>query len=836
VNTPLCVLLVEDSEDDAVLIARELRRSDYDLTLERVDTPEALSTALAQRSWDIIIADYSMPRFNGMAALKLLQKSGLDLPFILVSGTIGEDIAVGAMKAGAHDYVMKDNLMRLGPAVRRELHEAEVRLARRRAEESLRESEEKFKGIAERSLDVIFISNAKGIITYISPSVQRISGFTPDECIGKRFTLFLPALEIPRAMKRFYSDIKHHQTTEGFQLKIKRKDGGTIYGEINASPIIRDNKVVGTQGVIRDITKRRRAEQLLQTLNMAALAMQRALTHEEIFAAVAEEFRELGISCMLFPMDESQSRLFTKYLSYETKALKTAEEYIGLKHEDFSIPIEAVDVYKKVVWGRKTVFVENANDILWQVLPEHTRGLAGKIAKILKVPKYIPAPIIVEDKVIGVFSVQSDDLTEDDVPAITAFAHQMAAAWRKANLMQDLERSLEELKRTQAQFVQAQKMEAIGRLAGGVAHDFNNILTAVKGYTGLLLNGLASDDPLDWPSGQTMRADLEEIDRVANRAAGLIRQLLAFSRKQILQPRVLNLNAVVTDMGKMLERLIGDDIDLAVSLDPELGRVRADPGQIEQVIMNLAVNARDAMPQGGVLTIETANVELDETYARQHVDAQSGPYVMLAVSDTGIGMDDEVLPYIFDPFFTTKEMGTGLGLSTVHGIAKQSGGHIWVYSEPGQGTTFKIYLPRVEEAKPVDRWQVPDVLPRGTETALLVEDEEMVRDLACRILAGQGYTVLEARHSDEALLLSEKYEGPIHLLVTDVVMPGMRGGELAERLASSRPDMKVLYVSSYTDNAIVNQGMLNPGVAFLQKPFTPANLAYKVREVLDAPK
>jgi hypothetical protein len=384
-------------------------------------------------------------------------------------------------------------------------------------------------------------------------------------------------------------------------------------------------------------------------------------------------------------------------------------------------------------------------------------------------------------------------------------------------------------KSLESQLRQAQKMEAIGNLAGGIAHDFNNLLTVINGYSTMTLQLLKTDDPV--------RPNLEEIKEAGDRAASLTRQLLAFSRKQILEPKVLDLNAVVTNLDKMLQRLIGEDIALQTALAPALGRVKADPGQIEQVLMNLAVNARDAMPQGGRLTIETTNVELDGHYAAQHVAVPPGLYVMLAVSDTGSGMDTETQAHIFEPFFTTKGQGkgTGLGLSTVYGIVKQSGGYIWVYSEPGLGTTFKIYLPRVDaQAEALEPHSSRQESLQGTETILLVEDEERVRRLARAILAGHGYSVLEAPNGAEALRISEQHGGAIHLLVTDVVMPGMSGGELASRLIAKHLHMKVLFVSGYTDDAIVRHGVLQAGIPFIQKPFTPSTLARKVRDVLDA--
>ncbi|MHB8066914.1 MAG: hybrid sensor histidine kinase/response regulator [Desulfobaccales bacterium] len=388
----------------------------------------------------------------------------------------------------------------------------------------------------------------------------------------------------------------------------------------------------------------------------------------------------------------------------------------------------------------------------------------------------------------------------------------------------------EALRQSQEQLLQAQKMEAVGRLAGGVAHDFNNLLTGIIGYAELLL---LRSDPYD-----PHRREVEEIRKAGERAASLTRQLLAFSRKQILQPKNLNLNTVVRDMEKLLQRLIGEDIYLVANLEAGLGSVEADPAQIEQVIINLAVNARDAMPDGGKLTIETANVELDGAYGYRDVNFQPGAYVMLAVSDNGEGMDEETMAHIFEPFFTTKSSnrGTGLGLSTVYGIVKQSGGYIWVYSEPKWGTTFKVYLPLATYTMEVEKSR-PETSGhhQGWETILLVEDEKVVRELTCAALQQNGYQVITAASPKEALTICEGMEGPIHLLLTDVVMPGMSGRQLAEILTPRYREMKVLYISGYAENAISHHGVLDPGIAFLAKPFTPNVLASRVRKVLDMP-
>ncbi len=387
---------------------------------------------------------------------------------------------------------------------------------------------------------------------------------------------------------------------------------------------------------------------------------------------------------------------------------------------------------------------------------------------------------------------------------------------------------LTELRQLEVQYRQAQKMEAVGRLAGGVAHDFNNLLTAILGTTSLLLEDLGPDAPA--------RLDVQEIEKAGKRAAVLTRQLLAFSRQQILDPHVVDVNALVVNLERMLHRLIGEHIELKTSLAPGLGAVRADPGQLEQAIVNLVVNARDAMPQGGLLTIETANTDLDSSYAETHVPAQPGAYVRLAITDTGTGMDAATRAHLFEPFFTTKPpgKGTGLGLATVYGIVKQSGGYIWAYSELGHGTTFKIYLPRVAAAaEPREPSSGVAQSSRGSETVLVVEDQAEVRTLARRALERRGYAVLEAWNGQEALGIAERHPSPIHLLVTDVVMPGMNGRELGAHVARQRPDMKVLYVSGYPDESVVRDGLVEPGLAFLQKPFTQGTLARKVREVLD---
>ena len=448
-------------------------------------------------------------------------------------------------------------------------------------------------------------------------------------------------------------------------------------------------------------------------------------------------------------------------------------------------------------------------------------------------------------KSIGSFAVLRFDPTappfdEDDRDLAQALADHAALAITNARLLQSARRELAErekaeaaLRRTEEQLRHAQKMEAVGRLAGGIAHDFNNVLSVILSYSEMIRGDLRPEEP--------MRADIEEIRTAALRAADLTRQLLAFSRQQVILPKIVDLNHIVTGMDKMLGRLVGADVEVTLLPAARLHKVKADPGQIEQIVMNLVVNARDAMPGGGKLTIQTNNVELDEHYASEHLGVTPGPYVMLAVTDTGIGMDKETQAQVFEPFFTTKEKGkgTGLGLSIVFGIVKQSGGHIWLYSEPGKGTTFKVYFPRMDARVEVSPSQPPDSEggrgsegDRGFETILLVDDNDQVRAVARGILRRAGYTVLEAPGAGEALLVVEQYGAKINLLVTDVVLPRMNGPVLVERIRTTRPDIKVLFMSGYTDEAIIQHGILDSGAAFLQKPITPEALTRKVREVL----
>lgn len=481
------------------------------------------------------------------------------------------------------------------------------------------------------------------------------------------------------------------------------------------------------------------------------------------------------------------------------------------------------------------ILIERANDpaLIAKLSPERVHLLQQ-----MHVSSAIGTPLVVRGKTIGTLTASrrgaDAPYAKEDLELLQDLAAYASLAVSNGQLLESARRELSERKRAEAalgmleeQLRQSQKMDAVGKLAGGVAHDFNNFLSVILSYSALLAEQFSSEDERS--------ADLREIQRAAERAAALTQQLLAFSRQQVASPQLVDMNALIAGVSRMLETLTGDHVNLKLSLEPELGRVKADRGQLEQALMNLVVNARDAMPDGGTLTIETANVELDDAYAAEHLGVVPGPHVLCAVSDTGIGMDRATQVRIFEPFFTTKELGkgTGLGLSTTFGIVKQNAGSIWVYSELGRGTTFKVYFPRSFEAARPPRASPAAARLTGSETILLVEDQEQVRAVASSILTARGYRVLQSVNGDDALAQSAAHAGEIQLLLTDVVMPGISGPALAERLSKERPELRVLYISGYTPGAIVQHGVLDGALELLQKPFTPESLLRKVREVLD---
>jgi len=689
------------------------------------------------------------------------------------------DIKVGGATAGQLEiaYVEERPECDEGPFLREEkslLDAVAERLARvverQQAQEALREAEAKWRSLAQNAPDVIMTVMRDGTISFVN---RVVPGLSLGEVLGKNVGDFMALEHADTAMSAIESVFRTGEPTS-YEVSGTGPHGDIAHYSIRIGPIMLGDEVVAAVQISTDITERRRAEQVLRE-------------SEQRYRALIENTRDIAYS-------------------YDAEGKLT---FLGPQAAHYGIDCEEAI----------------SRNLLEFVAPEDRERITDEMRRILATGEEFPT----EFRIVG-------------ADGRTYWFEEHGACLRDATgeivgmsgMLRDItERKQAEKEKAvlEEQFRQAQKMEAVGRLAGGIAHDFNNMLGVIIGYSDILLHDLREDDPI--------HRDVQHIRGAADRAAGLTRQLLAFSRKQVLELQVLDLNGIVSDLEKMLRRLIGEDIALSTVLQPDVGRVKADAGQIEQVIMNLAVNARDAMPEGGTLMIETADADLDEEYAKTHVSVIPGPYVMLAITDSGGGMDEDTRSKIFDPFFTTKEMGkgTGLGLSTVYGIVKQSGGNIWIYTELGKGTTFKIYLPRVEGA--VEAAATPKGLeksPRGSETVLVVEDEEVLRRLTTRILKLGGYKVLEAAHGGDALLVCRDFEGSIDLLVTDVVMPKMSGRKLANHLAEDRPDMKVLFMSGYTDNAIVHQGVLDEGAAFIQKPFTASALMQKVRDVLDAAK
>ena len=645
-------------------------------------------------------------------------------------------------------------------------------LQRRQAEERLRESEARFRAIVEQSVSGLVLTDGQGLVAEWSPALEEMTGLPRAAVVGRPIWEVHADLAVDGA--RAEGMVKRVQeVVESFF-----RQGDAPWLHRRRERVIR--RPDGTRRVLSsEYFPVRVGEKLFlggffQDVTERYKAEQARRESEARYRALAESSEDLII------LLDREGRILYVNSTVARELGRPLEEILGRPVAEFLPLAGSQDLY---------AHVRRAFDQGTGLRLDHQFPLGDKVW----LHTWLVPIRDAEGRIYGVLTVYRD---------------------------------VTERKRLEEQLQQAVKMEAIGRLAGGIAHDFNNLLTAIGGYAHLLREGLGKDDP--------RRRDVEEILAATDRAASLTRQLLAFSRRQIFRLEILNLNTVVTGMEKMLRRLIGEDIALVTAFAEDLGQVEADRSQIEQVILNLVVNAREAMPRGGTLTLETANVFLDDAYARQHVGVKPGPYVLLAVTDTGVGMDAETLRHIFEPFFTTKETGTGLGLSTVYGIVKQSNGHIWVYSEPGQGTTFKIYLPLVEKpARPAPQPPAVTGLPYGTETVLVVEDAEAVREFAARVLRELGYTVLTATNGAEALQVAEGYGGPIHLLLTDVVMPGMNGQALQERLAERRPGLKVLYMSGYTENAIVLRGVLKPGTSYIQKPFTPSDLARRVRQVLD---
>ena len=763
-NLTVRILMLEDNPDDGVLIIRHLAAHGLflDKQSDQVRNAKEFVNRLTTRRYDLILCDFTIPGWNGLEALRWVRRSGHDTPFIYVSGTMGEDVAVECIREGATDYVLKNNLQRLPHAVRRALDEWELRRAKHRIEIEKRDSDVQYRLLFDGNPQPMWVID-RNTLAFLAVNDSAIShyGFSREEFLHMILLDILPSKDLRDGLRSvLHQGTRKAQITE--VMKHVKKDRTVIDVEVSRNPV----NFGGMDALLvlaRDITEFKKNEDKLRH-------------SEERFA---KAFRSSPMAITISTKAEGRyidvNEAFLRILS------RQREDVVG--HTSFELE----------VWDS----------------PEDRRAMVNELERTGRVAMF-ETRFNSKSQGVRTVRISAETIELGETSCILSIITDITSA-----------RSLEE------QFRQAQKMEAVGRLAGGMAHDFNNMLSVIIGYCDL------SQDHSDL---ELIRRDTQQIKTAAQRAAKLTGQLLAFSRQQVVRPCILNLNTVVNDVLQMLLRVIGADIRLVFQPANALRNIKADLGQIEQILMNLVLNARDAMPQGGSIVIETANVELDDAYGRAHPNVQAGLYVMLSVGDTGCGIEREKISKIFEPFFTTKApgMGTGLGLSMVYGAMDQAGGHILVYSEVGKGTMFKLYFPRIDGEVEEPFLPRTDVaMERGSETVLLVEDEADLRYLTQELLESEGYKVLAAEDGPKALEYAANYVGRIDALLTDAVLPGISGREIAERMSKMRPHVKVLYMSGYTGALIAKQGVLDAGVALLSKPFTKNELLAQIRAVLD---
>ncbi len=881
-------LIVEDDEDDFVHVRQLLRSSVGNAEVERAATAEAAMEMANDHPHDLCFVDYRLGDKDGLDILRELKKRDAAAPVIFLTGQGDEEVAVQAMKAGATDYLLKSklNAQSLEAAVRHALtlgkEQESVRVARR----ALGASEHRFRALVENSSDVIALLDAQGTMVYVSHSVQRMMGYAPAEMVETCAFDHIHPEDVGSVRRVFSALLKSPGVPMRAEYRRRHKDGRWRFLETTAMNRLEDPAVGAIVVNERDITERCQAEAEFRKLSSAveqsadmvvmtgadgvieyanpAFETLTGYTREEavgrtprilksgrqdadfyqrmwgtllagkVFRGVLVNRKKNGelfwAEKTITPIVDERGQI-RNFISNDRDITqrRTAEEALRSSEERYRLLFERnlAGVFRTSAEGKFT----EANDSLARMVgyESGTKLLGRDTAEFLDNPmerEVLIRELQTRGQVVS-YELRARRKDGSDTWALlnsTQLRDQQGnvAGWEGTVL------DITERRALQQQLLHSQKLDAVGQLAGGVAHDFNNLLMVISSYAELLSDSIGGNAKAQYQA--------QEILKAARRAAGLTRQLLAFSRKQVLSPRIMDLNTVLADIGRMLPRLIGEDIQVEVRPGASLWKVKADPVQVEQVIMNLAVNARDAMPRGGHLVLETSNAQLDEEFARRHVGVLPGEHVMLTVSDTGCGIPADILPRIFEPFFTTKELskGTGLGLPTVYGIVKQSGGSIWVYSEVDHGTVFKVYLPRaasVAEKYYEERPAAPP--PRGSETILMVEDEDAVRESTCEYLSSRGYTVLQGKNGADALQVLEHFAGKIHLLISDVIMPGMSGAELGKRVRELRPDTRVIYISGYTESTVVQHGV-EATSGFLPKPFTLTALAGKVREVLDA--
>lgn len=751
------ILLIEDLPSDADLATREISRSVKDTDFHRVETREDFLHELETFHPDLIVSDFKLPAFDGLSALRLAREHTPSTPFIILTGSQNEDTAVDCMKAGANDYVIKEHIVRLGPAVRGALEQKRLLTEKAATEAKLNEKTAELEAYFALSLNLLCIADMKGYFRRMNPAWEKALGYSLEELEGQRFLDFVHPEDVPGTLQTLQKLADQNQVY-GFINRYRTKNGDYRWLDWRSHPA---GSLIYAAAV--DITDNIR---LVEELRKFQLAVEGS-----------------GSSVMITDSDG-------------------VIEYVNKKFENVS------DYTRKEVIGKKASILKSGRmepgvyNTLWDTI------LRGEE-----------------------WHGELENRTKDgrlfwERLSISSLSHDHGKIDHFVGIKEDIT----ERKNLELQLAQAQKLEGIGRLAGGVAHDYNNILGIIIGFCELSLAHLEHD--------HAVYHNIESILKTANRGADLTRQLLAFARKEIIMPVPLNLNQSIQSIRKILGRLIGEDIELRIDLAQDLHLILIDPTQVDQILVNLATNARDAMQNVGTISIHTANISLTPEFCKAHAALTPGAYVHLAVSDTGHGIDEDILPRIFDPFFTTKAAGegTGLGLSTVFGIVKQSDGHVEVSSEPGKGTRFDFYFPVYAGGAKSKMSTAPEKPLFGSETVLLVEDEKALLDIGRRGLQAYKYKVLIASSPDEAVLISDSYAGKIDLLVTDVVLPSMNGKELSDRISEKRPDLKTLFMSGYTADIIAKRGVLETGMHFIQKPFRPKDLAIKVRQVLDEPR